>query len=251
MPTSFGALCNDFYVNQKLALKMDLPGERETILHMYEQVRKAVPSMDRFRRYENELALESSRREAEYRWLAMRRTSIRTGHVNPDSMDEALELHRLILKVAPYHLTISPLDVDYLELLFGFDLECKANHDAIVFEALHQQSPMANLVGGSGAPDGQILDVQPIVGVSIGERGEMQAYFEVKTRTKNRRGQAVRTRAEPISILLTVRRYGPVHQLDELQTIFDQLAQHAESLATERLVPGLLTPISRQIPSST
>lgn len=247
MATSFGALCTDFYVNQKLALKMDLPADRETILHMCDQVRKAMPSMDRFRRYENELALESSRRDAEYRWLAMRRTSIRTGHVNPQNMEEAYKLHRLVLRVAPYHLTISPLDVDFLELLFGFDLECKNNHDAVVFDALYSQSPMAGLIR---TPDSQILDLQPILGLSLNERGDQQAYFEVKTRTKNRRGQATRSRNEPISILLTVRRYGPVHQIEELQDIFDQLAQHGEALATDRLVPALLMPISRQITSS-
>lgn len=247
MATSFGALSSDFYVNQKLALKMDLPGERETILHLYDQVRKAVPSMDRFRRYEGELALESSRREAEYRWVAIRRTSIRTGHVNPGSMADAYQLHRLILDQAPYHLTISPLDVDYVELLFGFDLECKANHDAVVFEALFGNSPVAALTRGA---DTNVLDVQPVFGLALGDRGEIQAHFEVKTRTKNRRGNAGRYKHEPISIFLTVRKYGPVHNLDELQQIFDTLAQHAETLAGERLVPSLLTPISRQITSS-
>ena len=40
--TTFVALCSDFYVNQKLALKMDLPSERETILHFFDRVRKVA-----------------------------------------------------------------------------------------------------------------------------------------------------------------------------------------------------------------
>lgn len=247
MGTSFGALCTDFYVNQKLALKMDLPSDRETILHMFDQVRKAMPAMDRFRRYEHELALESSRRDAEYRWLALRRTSIRTGHVNPSSMAEAYQLHRLVLEVVPYHLTVSPLDVDFVELLFGFDLECKGNHDAIVYDALYSQSPMGGMLDVNGS---RVLDVQPTFGLALTERGETQAYFEVKTRAKNRRGTAPARRNEPISIFLTVRRYGPIHKVEELQTIFEALAQHAETLTAERLVPCLLTPISRHITSS-
>ena len=59
MVNSIGALCTDFYVNQKLGLKMDLPTARETVLDMFDRVRKSVPSMDRFRRYEGELSLES------------------------------------------------------------------------------------------------------------------------------------------------------------------------------------------------
>lgn len=247
MATSFGALCTDFYINHKLALKMDLPGDRETILHLFDRVRKAIPSMDRFRRYEGELALESSRREAEYRWLALRRTSVRTGHVNPDSMQDAYDFHRLVLTEAPYHLTISPLDVDYLELLLGFDLECKADHDAIVFEALFGNSPVGNLMR---VPDARAMDVQPIFGLSLGKRTDLQAYFEVKTRAKSRRGSTSRSRGEPLSIFLTLRKYGPVHKVEELGPIFDQLTQYAEALATERLVPDLLQPISRQITSS-
>ncbi|MCE9592159.1 MAG: hypothetical protein K8S99_16765 [Planctomycetes bacterium] len=248
MATSFGALCSDFYVNQKLALKMDLPADRETILHLLDQIRKSEPTMDRFRRYEGEYALESARRDAEYRWLALRQTSIRSGHVNPTSMTEAYRLHKLVYELAPYHLTISPLDVDYIELLFGFDLECKANHDAIVYDALFAHSPVGNLLRDH---EQQILDVQPIFGMNLSRKGDLQAYFEVKTRTKSRRGKASRTRREPISVFLTLRRYGPIHDIGELVEIFDTLTHHAETLATERLIPNLLTPISRHITSST
>jgi hypothetical protein len=162
-------------------------------------------------------------------------------------MADAYQLHRLVLELAPYQLTISPLDVDYVELLFGFDLECKANHDAVVFEALYGNAPVANLLRG---PESNVLDVQPSFGLSLSEKGDEQAFFEVKTRTKNRRGGAGRYRNEPISIFLTVRKYGPVHNLDELQEIFEKLTHHGEELCTERLVPSLLTPIARQITSS-
>jgi len=247
MATSFGALSTDFYLNHKLALKMDLPTERETILHFFDQIRKVEPSMDRFRRYDEELALESSQRHDEYRWLSLRRTSIRTGHVNPQAMPQGYDFHRMVLKVAPYYLSISPLDVDYLELTFGFDLECKANHDGVVFNALYGDTPMAELLQ---VPDGRILDVQPVLGVSLTERGDIQAYFEIKTRKKNRRGDARRYKHEPISLFLTVRRYGSVQNIDALASIFDDLGEHAETLATERFVPNLLTPIARQITSS-
>ncbi len=198
MATSFGALCTDFYVNQKLLLKMDLPSDRETVLHLFDRIRKAQPSMNRFRRYEGELALESSRLGTDYRWLALRRASLRSGHVNPSSMDEAYQLHRLALDVAPYHLTISPLDVDSIELMFGFDLECKGNHDEVVYDALIANSPMAELFK---VPDAKIVEVQPLFGLSLNQEGDLHACYEVKTRTKTRRGRASRRyQEEPISI---------------------------------------------------
>ena len=247
MATSFGALCTDFYVNHKLALKMDLPSERETVLHFLDRVRKAMPGMSRFRRYDGELALESSRKDAEYQWLALRRTSIRTGYVNPQSMADAYRFHRLILELAPYHLTLSPLDVDFIELMFGFDLECKDNHDEVVFEALIEGTPLGSLLK---LPNAKIQDVQPAFGLTFGEEGDLQAYFEVKTRRRSRRGSSKRYRNEPISLLLTLRKYGPVEGFTEMQTVFDTLANHCETLATEQLIPDLLTPIARHITSS-
>jgi hypothetical protein len=247
MATSFGALCTDFYINHKLALKMDLPSERETTLHFFEAVRKTVPGMDRFRRFNNELALESSRRDQEYRWLSLQRTTVRTGHVNPQSMSQAFEFHRLVLELAPFHLTISPLEIDFQELMYGFDLECKADHDEVVFEALLGDTPFAKLLS---VPHGKILDVQPVLGVALTAGGDTQAYFEVKTRTKSRRGSASRFKHEPISLFLTVRRYGPAQQLDDLTEVLAELSAKTEELATDRFVPDLLTPIARQITSS-
>lgn len=250
MATSFGALCTDFYVNQKLALKMDLPGDRETILHLFDRVRKSVPSMDRFYRYESELALESSRRESEYRWLSIRRTSIRTGHVNPGSMSEAYKYHKLMLDVAPFHLTISPLDIDYLELLLGFDLECKGNHDEVVFDALYAGTPLAGLMKIKGHKDARVMDVQPLFGLSLSKSGDLQAFYEVKTRSRGRRGSTKSSEKEPLSIFLTLRRYGPIAAIEELPKFFDTLRDNAEKLAADHLVPELLAPISRHITSN-
>jgi len=248
MATSYGALCTDFYINQKLSLKMDLPTERETILHLFEQVRKVEPGMTRFRRYEGELSLESSRRDGAYQWMALRRTNIRTGQVNPDNLEQAYGYHRRILETTPYHLTISPLDVDYLELMFGFDLESKGNHDAIVYQALYEDSPLSSLLNIND--QGKVMDVQPVFGFALTPEGDEQCYFEVKTRGRSRRGNAGRYREEPISIFLTVRRYGPVDTLTDLPAAMDTLANRAEELANDKLVPDLLAPIARHITSS-
>ena len=51
MGDSYKALCSDFYINQKLTVKMDLPRSRETVLEFFERVRKQFPQMNQFRRY--------------------------------------------------------------------------------------------------------------------------------------------------------------------------------------------------------
>lgn len=252
MATSFGALCTDFYINQKLSLKMDLPTERDTLLHFFDQVRKTQPGMTRFRRYEGELSLESSRREAEYTWLSLRQSSIRTGHVNPDAMEDAYKYHRRMLEIAPFYLTLSPLDIDYVEMMFGFDIDCKEDHDEVVYEALFADSAMGGLLKPIDETMGtKVLDVQPVFGLNLAEDGKLQAYFEVKTRRRSRRGSGKRYAQEPISLFVTLRNYGPVEKLDDLKGITTELGQFCETLASERLIPDLLNPIVQHIsPSS-
>lgn len=252
MATSFGALCTDFYINQKLALKMDLPTERDTLLHFFDQVRKSQPGMTRFRRYDGELTLESSRREAEYTWLSLRQNAIRTGHVNPDTMESAYRFHRRMFEVAPYYLTLSPLDVDYVELMFGFDIECKTNHDEVVYEALYANSPLGGLLKPTDVAEGaRVLDVQPVFGLNLAEDGQLQAYFEVKTRRRSRRGSGRRYAEEPLSLFVTLRNYAPIDKLDDLKKVTQDLGKRCEALAAERLIPDLLNPIVQHIsPSS-
>ena len=248
MTTSFGALSTDFHITQKLSLKMDLPDDRGTLLHLFEQVRKVDPGMRRFRRYDGELVLESSRRESQYRWLALRRTSVRSGYSNPGQMEDAYKFHQKLLELLPYQLSVSPIDVVNQELWFSFDLECRGNHDEVIYEALIADSPLANLLKW---PEAKITDVQPLFGFRVGGRQGWEAYFEVKTRSRGRRGRGGGgSRGEPIGVAVSIRKYGPVNRVGDLGTNFQEMTQHAEQLATERLVPDLLTPIARQITSS-
>lgn len=240
MSTTYSVLCSDFYVNQKLALKLDVPSSRETVLHMLDRVRKEHPRMDRFRRYDDELALESHEIDREYMWMALKQTSIRSGSVNPTSLESAYRLHRMILEVAPCYLSISPLDVDHLELVFGFDLEATGNRDEAVFQALLGDSPLASLVNLSQET---ILDAQPFVGFALTETCDLQAYVEVKTRGRTPETGLIRFADEPISVYLTVRRQGPLRGVEDFISVFGALAGHGERLAEERVIPHIVMPI--------
>ncbi|MCA9286878.1 MAG: hypothetical protein KDA22_16760 [Phycisphaerales bacterium] len=240
---SYGALCSDFYVNQKIALKLDLPGARETVLDMFDRIRRELPQMDRFRRYEGELALESPDEERSYCWAALRQTSVRSGWVNPESLVQAYRLHRLILETAPYFLSISPLDVDHLELVFGFDFEAERNRDAIVFNALLADTPLAALVDSASET---VLEAQPLIGIALDEDRHTQAFLEIKTRGRpNEAGGG--PNAEPISIYLTVRHLGTLRAIEDFTTAFAALAGHAERLAEQRVIPHIVVPIREAI----
>jgi len=237
---SYKALSSDFYVNQKVSVKLDLPSTRETVLDLFERVRRAYPTMQNFRRYEDELALESEAGSTPHRWLAIRPANIRSGVVNPDSLADAYGLHRCVLEVAPYFLSISPLDIDFIELLFGFDLHAAGNHDAIVASALIADSPLGALLD---VENGTPVDFQPLFGMRLGPSEQsMEAHFEVKTRRSSDG-----TRPEPISIYLTMRQFDPGVSVEELPHVLARLADEGQRLVDAALVPSLLSPIRSAI----
>lgn len=245
MSESYRAVCSDFYVNQKVQVKMDLPRGRETVLEFFERIRRQFGAMTHFRRYRDELALESPQTDAPHRWLAIRSNSVRSGTVNASDSDESYKLHKTVLEIAPAYLNISALDIEFVELLFGFDLAASGNHDAIVFDALFGNSPLASLLDVQGlAP----VDCQPMVGFSLGKRGELEIFAEVKTRA-GAHGPRDPDGGEPISVYLTIRKFGPFRDLSQLEKVFGSIAEMGEELVEARILPRLLVPLRDAIAS--
>jgi len=241
MAESFHSVCRDFYVNQKLALKMDLPWGREPVLELFDRMRKTMPNLSDLRRHEHEISLESPEDDARsYAWVALRQTSLRSGFVNPADLADAYRLHRTVLETAPWFLSIRPLDVDHLEMVFGFDFEAEGNRDAIIFDALLADTPLAGLLERDRD---EPLDVQPFIGLNLDREDGTQAFVEIKSRTKGGEGPPHRFPNEPISVYLTVRRSGPLERLEDLPTVMASLAGHAERLAEQRVIPSVLIPI--------
>jgi len=243
MHSSFSALCTDFYVNQKLSVKLELPQSRDTVLDMFERLRREFSHLDQFRRYNDELALETADGAAPHRWVAVRETNIRSGVVNPSDDEEAYSLHRHVLEVSPYFLSISPLDIDFVELLFGFDLECRGGHDRVIHEALIAPTALGDLI--DVIEDATPIDCQPVLGYSFGSDPEFEVHVEVKSR--NPRAEANGLPAEPISVYLTVRRLGPVDSIGGLRDLTDCLSRHGEAIVESCVVPKLLRPLRESI----
>lgn len=298
MLPDYSALATDFYVNLRLNVKMDLPTNRETVLGLFDRLRREFPSMNRFRRLTSELVLESeapaphdaddehddptfnptdlglgptgrSRRAGDgaaagHMWAALRKRAIRCGTLNPSAdgpRADPYKLHKALLELAPYFLSISPLDVDFVEIMFGLDLLAPGNHDAIVYDALLAGSPLGRLLdphgdqgrsGGGGRSGGVPLDCQPLLGLGLSQTPDIQAYVEIKTRSGRRAGPGGGARlsmfdAAPLSVYLTVRHYGPADDLAHIQAMFKKATACAEDVLAHRVVPNLVTPLREAI----
>ncbi|MEO1277390.1 MAG: hypothetical protein AAFV77_00340 [Planctomycetota bacterium] len=244
---SYKALCSDMYVNLKLAFHSELDATRQVTVEFFDRLRKEFPGLQTFRHMPGELALESPAGVNPQHWVAVRGNCVRAGAVNPESFEEAYQLHSAVLELAPYYLGISPLDIDYYETLFGFDIDAIGDHDRIVFESLLRGSPLAGLVDEMGAAP---IDAQPILGVALRGDGvpmRSEAYFEVKTRPSanpDRIGEG-----EPISVYLTVRRHGPMDDVSTPKLEFPDLGRCGERIIDSTVMPRLVQPIRSFIAS--
>lgn len=248
MTLSYGSLCTDFYINMKLTVRMELPRSREPVLELFERVRREYPQMGSFRRYKDELALESGASDSPHRWIAIRTNSVRTGVVNPESEHDMHALHRTAAEVCPYYLSISPLDIESVELLYGFDLAANGNHDAIVAEALLDGSPLGGLLAGAGT---SVHECQPVLGLSF-DSGRTHSTIEVKTRSRKSEGHPERPTdrtVEPISLYITVRSTDPIGDLKALPGRIDDLSERGRSLVDALAIPSLLMPLRDEIAS--
>ena len=247
MSHPYGAFCEDFYINMRLGSQLNLPHGRETLLHFFERVQKQFPSMTRFRKTDNsEMNLEEDRGGESYRWVSVEQKRISAGHVNPAEIDDALKLHTNILETAPHFLGISPVEVDYLDVLFGFDLEFGGNHDEIIAESIFADSPLACLSDVEGA---RAVDFQPTVTVALSDDCRLQARIDVVTRTNSYQVRTGDYSDDVISVYLILRRYWGDRPKEPMEEMFANMAKRADALAQQYIVPKILRPISSAIAS--
>ncbi len=247
MSNPYAAFCEDFYVNMRLGSQLALPNSRETLLHFFERVQRGYPGMTRFRKNDNgEFNLEEDRSSQAYRWVSLEQKRLSAGHVNPTSFEEALKLHSLLLDMAPHHLGLSPLEIDYLDVLFGFDLAFGGNHDEIIAESLFPESPLTCLTEEKGA---RAVDFQPTVTVALSDDCRLQARIDVVTRTNSYQVRTGDYAEDVISVYLIVRRYWGDRPREPMEKMFASMAERAEDLCHTHILPKVVKPISAAIAS--
>ena len=247
MANPFGAFCEDFYVNMRLGSQLNLPHQRETLLHFFERVQKQFPTMSRFRKNENgELNLEEDRGSESYRWVSLEQKRVSAGHVNPGTVEESLKLHTMLLEHVPHLLGVSNVEIDYLDVLFGFDLGFSGNHDEIIADSLLCDSPLSCLTEEKGAKP---VDFQPTVTVALSDDCRLQARIDVVTRTNSYQVRTGDYSDDVISVYLILRRYWGDRPKDPMEKLLADMAERGEELCLNHLIPKVLKPISNVISS--
>ncbi len=241
----YATLSDDFYLNLNLNTEMELPGSRETILHFFEQLQKKYPTMRNFySRERGEYVLEEDKDQGHYRWVTVDARRVCSGYVNPQSTDRALEQHRLVLELLPYALSISPLDCESLNLMFGFDFTYRGNHNQLVAEALGVTPAFERLTDMPGAT---MVAYEPNIQFSVDDDCRIQCRVSVETRTS---AYHVRTREFPeeqISVYVTARRYGSLDPGETYVQAVERLANLGREVVDDYVIDNILLPLQQAI----
>jgi hypothetical protein len=238
-------LADDYYVNLHLNTEMELPNSRETVLHFFEQMKKAFPDLSNFYTRDNgELVLEGDKDKGEYRWLALEPRRLCSGHVNPDAPDDTYAQHELVLELAPHLLSISVLDCEALDVMYGFDFTYGGNHDEVVAEAFGVGPSLDAVLE---IPGSRVVNYQPSLTMALDESCRLQCRLAIETRTSAYQIRTGEFPDEQISVFFTVRQYwGSAGQRSFVES-FRRQRQVAEELLHERMVPRVLRPLAQAI----
>jgi hypothetical protein len=237
--------CDDFYINMNLTTEMDLPNGRETVLHYFERIQKKYPTMRKFYcRERRDFVLEEDKERGSYRWATVEGRRLCSGHVNPPSIEAALEQHRLVLELAPFMLSLSPLDCESMDLLFAFDFTYRGNHNEIIAEALGLNPAMERVLEVPGAT---VMNYEPSITLALDEECRMQLRLSVETRTSAFHVRTGEFPEEQLSVYVTARQYGSLPPETTYVQAMDRLYNTASDIVDTYVVDQVLQPLARAI----
>ena len=243
--SDYSSFSDDFYVNMNLSTEMELPNSRETILHYFERLQKKYPTMRNFYcREKGDFVLEEDKDQGHYRWTTIENHRLSSGHVNPHTVEEALDQHKLVLELAPYMLSVSPLDCEALDLLFGFDFTYRGNQNQLVADALGVSPAMERMLE---IPSASVINYEPSITLSLDEDCRVQCRLSIETRTN---AYQIRTGEYPedqLSVYLTARQYGSLGpDLTYVQAL-ENLTKVCREMVDTVVIDHVLQPLARTI----
>jgi hypothetical protein len=238
---------DDFYVNVHLNTEMELPSNRDTVLHFFEQLKKGISGLRNFHTREaGDFVLESDKDAEEYRWVAIEQRRLGTGHTNPSSLEEAYRQHELVLDLAPPLLTISLLDCEALDVMYGFDFTFEGNHDEVVSEALGVGGALEGLLE---IPRTRVIHFEPSLTLALDESCQLQCRLAIETRTNAYQVRTDEYADDQISVYFTIRQYwGSGPDLSFLES-FRRQREIGEEVLRRSVIPRVVRPLAQVIAS--
>lgn len=243
----YSSFCDEFGLFVYLNTKIDLPSSTETVLHFFHTVQKAFPEMTEFERRESgEYILEEDRDGDRVRSVALDARRLVSAFNNPATLEEADLQHERVLDLAPYHLDLSSLNCDSLEVVYSFELIYQGNHDEVIAEALAPNSPFEPLMQLSGA---RVLHYEPSMVISLDEKCRLQARLWLESRTNTYQVQSDNFPEAPISVYLMVNQIWGKTAPPTFAESYHNQRKVAQEFVDAYVIPNVLRPLHQTISS--
>jgi hypothetical protein len=241
----YSSFCDDLAVSVYLTTRMDLPSSRETVLHFYSTLQKSFPTLTDFDRRENgEFVLEEDRERGSYRWVTLENRRLCVGYVNPPALDDADALNDRLLELAPYHLDLTALDCEALDVVFSFDFLYSGNHDEVVAEALAGHGTLEQLIQ---LPGSRVINFEPSMMLALDENCRLQCRMSIETRTNAYQIRTGQFPEAPISVYFTIRQYWGRQPFKTFAESYRNQRRICTELIDSHLVPSILKPLAQAI----
>ncbi len=241
----YASLSDDYYVNMTLSTEMELAGSRDTVLHFAEQLQKRYPELRNFyAREKGDFVLEGDKDQGTYRWCSVEPRRISSGYVNPPSYDQALAQHRAAIDLAPYALSVSPLDCEAFDLLIGFDFSYRGNHNQLVVEALGTSPAFERL---AQVPGTAFINFEPSLTLALDEDCRTQVRVNIETRTSPFHIRSGEYPEDQLSVYVTARRYGSLDPGTTFTQELDRLSENCREFVDNYVAKHVLEPLARTI----
>jgi hypothetical protein len=242
---SYASLCDDFGMSAYLHSKLEMPTNREAVLHFFEAVQKAFPKMTDFERRDNgEYMLEEDRDTGSYRWASLDARRLCTGFVNPPALEDGDAHNERVLEMAPYHLDLHAMQCESMDVLYYFDFLYQGNHDEVVAEALATGTPLEGL---AQVPGGRVLHYQPTLMMALDDACQLQSRLSIETRTNAYQVRTGHFPESPISVYFTVRQFWGKQPFKTFAESYQNQRRVLDELVNTYIIPNVITPLQRAI----
>jgi hypothetical protein len=242
---SYSSLCDDFGVSTYLHGKLEMPTARETVLHFFDAVQKVFPKMTDFeKRSDNDYLLEEDRDAGSYRWVSLDARRLCSGFVNPPSIEDADAHNERILEMASYHLDLTALQTESMDVLYYFDFAYQGNHDEVVAEALAAGTPLEGL---AQMPAARVLHYQPTIMMALDDACQLQARLSVETRTSAYQVKTGNFPESPITVYFTVRQFWGKQPFKTYAESYHNQRRVLDELVNSYVIPNVIGPLAKAI----
>ena len=141
-------------------------------------------------------------------------------------------------------LSVSPIDCEALDLLFGFDFAFRGNHNALLAEALGVGPALDRAVE---IPGTKVINYEPSLTLAVDEDCRIQVRVSTEARTNAFQVRTGDFAEEQLSVYVTARQYGSLDAGMTFVDAIERLYGLARDVVDGCVVDQILRPLARTI----